>query len=153
MLTGKRSRGPPAGSEEQGCKRRRREIRQLQRYTFAEAEHMRQEGYNSWAISPEVPAAMRRATVAQLIREFTAAWQRHTGRLVQSKDEGAAHAMERLIFVPEHEGAVRGIRTSITTQKLTRGPHLGLRLWVHGRPAMVAVFATAVTDCFSTEHD
>ena len=50
-------------------------------------------------------------------------WQRHTGRLVPSQDEGATHAMERVVRVPEHEGAVKVMSTSITTQK-PRGDHI-----------------------------
>ena len=62
-------------------------------------------------------------------------WQRHTGRLVPSKDEVAAPLMERVVLVPEHKGAVKAMSTSITTQKPRRGPRWGLRLWVKGRQA------------------
>ena len=114
---------------------------------------MRQDSYRTWTLRPEIPAAKRFVTVTQPVREFVDAWQRHTGRQVQSKDEGAEHAMERVVFVPEHEGAVRGIRTSITTQKPKRGPNLGMRLWVQGRPAMVAIFATVVSECASADDE
>ena len=60
------------------------------------------------------------------------------------KDEAAAHAMQRVFFVPEQAGSTRGVRAAITVQKPNRGPDLGMRLWVQGRPEMVALFATVV---------
>ena len=52
--------------------------------------------------------------------------------------------MQRVFFVPEQAGSTRGIRTAITVQEPHRGPDLGVRLWVQGRPEMVALFATVV---------
>ena len=52
--------------------------------------------------------------------------------------------MQRVFFVPEHAGSTRGVRAAITVQKPNRGPDRGMRLWVQGRPEMVALFATVV---------
>ena len=141
---GKRSRGPPPGTEERKAKRQRRELRQLRKYAFGEVEEMRQAGYRTWAVTPPVPENKRFSVVAQLVREFVAALQRHTGRRVQAKDEAAAHAMQRVLFVPEQGGSTRGIRAAITVHKPKKGPDQGMRLWVQGRPEMVALFATVV---------
>ena len=89
-IMGKRSRGPPPGTEERKAKRQRRE------YAFGEVEGMRQAGYRTWAVTPPVPENKRFSVVAQLVREFMDALQRHTGRRVQAKDEAAAHAMQRV---------------------------------------------------------
>ena len=79
------------------------------------------------------------------------ALQRPDGRRVQAEDEAAEHAMERVLFVPERDGLAKGVRASITTQKLKRGPDRGMRLWVQGRPEMVALFATLVSGCAATD--
>ena len=114
---------------------------------------MRQDSYRTWTIRPEIPATKRLVAVTQLFREFVDAWQRHAGLRVQSKDEGAAHAGEGVIFVPDRDVAARGSGTSITTQKPRPRPDLGMRLWVHGRPDVVAVFPTLVSDCASTNDE
>ena len=59
----KRPRGSPAGSEERRAKRWRRELRQLQQFTFAEVKHMCQDGHRTWTVKPEILAAKRFATV------------------------------------------------------------------------------------------
>ena len=136
-IMGKRSRGPPPGTEERKAKRQRRELRQPRKYAFGEVEGMRQAGYYTWAVTPPVPENKRFSVV---VRGFVDALQRHTGRRVQAKDEAAAHAMQRVLFVPELGGSTRGIRAAITQ----KGPDQGMRLWVQGRPEMVALFATVV---------
>ena len=141
---GKRSRGPPPGTEERRPKRQRRELRQLRKYAFGEVEGMRQAGYRTWVVTPPVPENKRFSVVAQLVREFVDAMERHTGRQVQAKDEAAARAMQRVFFVLEQAGSTRGVRAAITVQKPNRGPDLGMRLWVQGRPEMVTLFATVV---------
>ena len=78
------------------------------------------------------------------------ALQCHDGRRVQAKDEAAAHAMERVLFVPERDGLARGVRASITMQKPKTGPDRGMLLWVQGRPEMVALFATVLSGCAAT---
>ena len=148
---GKRSRGPPAGTEERRAKRRRRELRQLHTYTFEEVEGMRQASYRTWMVTRAISDTKRFSVVSQLVREFVDTLQRHDGRRVQAKDEGAAHAMERVLFVPEPDGSAKGVRASITTQKPKRGPDRGMRLWVQGRPEMVAVFATVVSGSAATD--
>ena len=85
--------------------------------------------------------------VSQLVRGFVDVLQRHDGRRLQAKDEGAAHAMQCVLFVPERDGTAKGIRALITTQKPKRGPDRGMRLCVQGRPQMVAAFATVVCGC------
>ena len=60
----KRSRGPPAGTEERREKRRRREPRQLQRFTFAEVQEMRQDSYRTCTVTPAIPESKRFATVS-----------------------------------------------------------------------------------------
>ena len=73
------------------------------------------------------------------------------GRRVQAEDVAAEHAMERVLFVPEHDGLAKGVRASITTQKPKRDPDRGMRLWVQGRHEMVALFATLVSCCAATD--
>ena len=72
---------------------------------------------------------------------------------MQSHDEGAAHAMERVVLVPGRDRAARGIRVSITTQKPKRGSDRGMRLWLQRRPEMVAVFGTVVSECAAVDED
>ena len=98
---------------------------------------MRQAGYRTWVVTPPLPEKKRFLVVAQLVREFVDALERQTGRQEQAKDEAAAH-------VPEQAGSTRGVRAAITVQKPNRGPDLGMRLWVQGRPEMVTLFATVV---------
>ena len=62
---------------------------------------MRQAGYRTWTVAPPISENKRFVVVAQLVREFVDALQRHDGRLVQAKDEAAAHALGRVLFVPE----------------------------------------------------
>ena len=143
-IMGKRSRGPPPGTEERKAKRQRRELGQLLKYALGEVEVMRQAGYRTWVVTPPVPENKRFSVVAQLVREFVNALERHTGRQVQAKDKAAAHAMQRVFFVPVQAGSTRGVRDAITVQKPNRGPNMGMRLWVQGRLEMVALFATVV---------
>ena len=105
---------------------------------------MRQAGYRTWVVTQPVPENKRFSVVAQLVREFVDALERHTGRQVQAKDEAASHAMQRVFFVLEQAGSTRGVRTAITVQRPRGGPDLGVRLWVQGRPEMVVFFATVV---------
>ena len=81
-IMGKRSRGPPPGTEEGKAKRQRGELRQLRKYAFGEVEGMRQAGYRTWVVTPPVPENKRFSVVAQLVREFVDALERHTGRQV-----------------------------------------------------------------------
>ena len=84
---------------------------------------MRQAGYRTCVVTPPVPENKRFSVVAQLVREFVDAMRCHTGRHVQAKDEAAAHAMQRVFFVPEQVGSTRGVRAAITVQKPNRGPN------------------------------
>ena len=107
---GKRSRGPPTGTEERKAKRQRRELRQLRKCAFQEVEGMRQDGHRTWMVAPPILENKRFSVVAQLVWEFVDALQR-----LQAKDEAAVHAMERVLFVPERDGWARGVRAWITT--------------------------------------
>ena len=82
---------------------------------------MRQAGYRTWVVTPPVPENKRFLVVAQLVREVVEALERHTGRQVQAKDEAAAHAMQRVFFVPEQAGSTGWVRAAFTVQKLNRG--------------------------------
>ena len=62
---------------------------------------------------PPVPENKRFSVVAQLVREFVDALERHTGRQVKAKDEAAAHAVQRVFSVPEQAGSTRGVRAAI----------------------------------------
>ena len=105
---------------------------------------MCQAGYRTWVVTPPVPENKRFSVVALPFREFMDAQEHHTGRQLRAKDEAAAHAMQRVFFVPEQAGSTRGVRAAITVQKPNRGPDLGMRLWVQGRPEMVTLFAAVV---------
>ena len=148
---GKRSRCPPAGTEDRQAKRRRREQGQLLRYTFQQVERMRQTSYRTCTVTLAIPKTKRFSVVSELVREIVDVLQRHDGRRVQAKDEGAAHAMERVLFAPERDGSAKGIRALITRQKPKRGPDRGMRLCVQGKPEMVAVFATVVSGCAAAD--
>ena len=55
LSMGKRSRGPPPGTEGRKAKRQPRELRQLRKYAFGEVDGMRQAGYRTWVVTRPSP--------------------------------------------------------------------------------------------------
>ena len=113
---------------------------------FEEVREAATASYRTWVITPWVAPGKRFPIVMRLCHRLEAAWGHRTQRNVQSKPEGM-HAMNRVIFVPEWSGATRGVRVSLTEEKLRHGPRYPpgtQRLWVAGSPELVTVMAAVV---------
>ena len=84
----------------------------------------------------------------EICQRVEVAWQHRTQREVRSKPAGT-HAMEKVVFVLEHNGAVSWVKVSMTVERLQHGPRHPLgtqRLWAAGSPEMVDRVAAVVRE-------
>ena len=112
----------------------------LKKYTRWRACHIER--------TPGLANSKRFPVVMRLCRRVEATWRRETQRKVEGKPQGT-HSMERAVFIPEWTGATRGVRISVTVEKLKQGPRLPpgtQRLWAAGSPAMVQAVAAVMRE-------
>ena len=144
---------PRAGSAQRdaaqvSAKRGRRDDRLVAAHRFDEVYEVASVSYRTWTVTPGLANSKRFPVVMRLCRRVEATWRRDTQRKVEGKPQGT-HSMERAVFIPEWTGATRGVRISVTVEKLKHGPRLPpgtQRLWAAGSPAMVQAVATVMRE-------
>ena len=119
---------PRAGSAQRdaaqvAAKRGRRDDRLVAAHRFEEVYEVASVSYRTWTVTPGLAKSKRFPVVMRLCRRVEATWRRETQRKVEGKPQGT-HSMERAVFIPEWTGATRGVRISVTVEKLKHGPRL-----------------------------
>ena len=143
-----RRRHVPLDADQLAEQQGRGDDREVAVHQFAEVVEAATTSYKTWVVTPQVAYNKCLPVVMRICQRAEAARQRRTQREVQSKPAGT-HEMDKVVFVLERNRAVRGLKLSMTEERLRHGPQHPpgtQRLWAAGSLEMVATVAAVVRE-------